>query len=172
MEASFGDRESMGTRAGTVVPAFPQACVFCGGPLLSFPRETAGAAAPDELLLSCRDCGLYRICDEFALLLRRDPVKRRAVSFFVHEAAAEGLLPCLCDGRQRFQEIASPLVRALQKCKWCRTKPPKRVSNRAFVHRDGLGLPCRAAEEWETFFAESVRQPESSGFTSRAHTGR
>lgn len=131
-------------------PRFHRTCALCAGPLLSLGAESPTLEAFDDVLHCCPKCGLYLICNELAQALSVDPAKRQAAARFVKEAAAEGVLPRLCLQREDFLEIVSPFARALQKCRKCRTEPPRISADGTFVHRDDAQTPCCSAVEWKS----------------------
>lgn len=130
------------------VPAFGARCTFCGTDIFSVRRDGVGDDPCVPLLFLCPECGAYRLCEEFDTFLAERPVRRIGVQKFITESALEGFLPRLCIDHQDFEEIASPFVRAWQKCQRCRSGPPLRTTDGRLVHRASGDEPCRAHEEW------------------------
>lgn len=146
-----GSREEIGLGAirpddGTL--GFGARCPFCGIGLFSVRRDEGRDDSCAPLLFLCPECGAYRLCEAFETFLREKPTRRAGVRKFVTAAALEGFLPRLCVDHQDFEEIASPFIRAWQKCQGCRSSSPSSTSDGRLVHPARAGAPCRAEEEW------------------------
>ena len=133
---------------GKGLPEFGAHCVFCGTEAISTRRESEVVDRCLPLMFLCPECGAYRICEEFDDFLWEKAARRVGVRKFVTEAALEGFLPRLCINHQDFEEIASPFLRAWQKCSGCRNARPWRTLDGRLVHGAGAEASCRAHEEW------------------------